>query len=122
MLTLDSRNVNDPDAAVFRCKRIAWFFEPAFAVADCHQIHGRNLILCHEEPKWTRTSIPLCFRLDSHLIVFAGQLNEQGEKATFFMDFDGKDFHYGRATVAVLSMQVPDCYALTKTVCWIPLD
>jgi hypothetical protein len=32
------------------------------------------------------------FRLDSRLIVFAGQLNDQGEKATFFMDFDGKNF------------------------------
>jgi hypothetical protein len=32
------------------------------------------------------------FRLDSRLIVFAGQLNDQGEKATFFMDFDGKTF------------------------------
>src|ERR1700730_1864811 len=43
------RHVNDPDAAVFRCKRIARVLEPAFAVADCHQIRGRNLILCHEE-------------------------------------------------------------------------
>lgn len=32
------------------------------------------------------------FRLHSRLIVFAGQLNDQGEKATFFMDFDGKNF------------------------------
>jgi hypothetical protein len=43
------RHVNDPDAAVFRCERIAWVLEPAFAIADCHQIRGRNLILCHEE-------------------------------------------------------------------------
>jgi hypothetical protein len=35
---------------------------------------------------------PIVFRLNSRLIVFAGQLNEQGEKATFFMDFDGKYF------------------------------
>ena len=34
----------------------------------------------------------IVFRLDSRLIVFAGQLNDQGEKATFFMDFDGKTF------------------------------
>ena len=42
-------HVNDPDAAVFRCERIAWVLEPAFAIADCHQIRGWNLILCHEE-------------------------------------------------------------------------
>jgi hypothetical protein len=35
---------------------------------------------------------PIVFRLDSRLLVLAGQLNEQGEKATFFMDFDGKEF------------------------------
>jgi hypothetical protein len=34
----------------------------------------------------------IVFRLDSRLIVFAGQLNDQGGKATFFMDFDGKTF------------------------------
>lgn len=34
----------------------------------------------------------IVFRLDSRLIVFAGQLNDQGERATFFMDFEGKNF------------------------------
>jgi hypothetical protein len=37
---------------------------------------------------------PIVFRLDGRLIVFAGQLNEQGERATFFMDFDGKTFRH----------------------------
>jgi hypothetical protein len=34
----------------------------------------------------------IVFHLESRLIVFAGQLNDQGEKASFFMDFDGKSF------------------------------
>jgi len=34
----------------------------------------------------------IIFRLDSRLIVFAGRLNEEGEKATFFMDFDGNKY------------------------------
>jgi hypothetical protein len=34
----------------------------------------------------------IVFHLNSRLIVFAGQLNDRGERATVFMDFDGKTF------------------------------
>src|ERR1700730_18242993 len=43
------RHVDDPDAAVFRAKRIVFVLELGLAVADGHQIRGRYPIVLNEE-------------------------------------------------------------------------
>ena len=53
----------------------------------------------------------IVLRLNSRLIVFAGQLNDQGEKATVFMDFDGKTF---RQVYQVIDKGAPEQSSAVK--------